>query len=92
MSVRTPAPESTLRLHFGLGSSAPRHPFTVSVAPGPRHWEIFEGLVVGHGISGSDSTDAYLAALAMEHGCEWWSTDEGFARFDRLRWRNVIAG
>lgn len=51
-----------------------RHPLAVSIAPGPRHWEIFESLVVGLGIRGSDSTDAYLAALAIEHGCEWWST------------------
>jgi hypothetical protein len=69
-----------------------RHPLAVAVVPGPRHWEIFEDLVVSLGIRGSDSTDAYLAALAIEHGCEWWSTDDGFARFGRLRWRNVAEG
>ena len=51
------------------------------VEPGPRHWFIFRSLVLETGIHGSDTTDAYLAALAMEHGCEWWTTDGGFSRF-----------
>jgi hypothetical protein len=61
------------------------------ISPGPRHWTIFRDLVLGSGIRGSDTTDAYLAALALEHGCEWWTTDQGFARFPGLRWRNLIA-
>jgi hypothetical protein len=32
--------------------------------------------------------DAYLAALAIEHGCEWISADRDFARFPGLRWRH----
>ncbi len=60
------------------------------VAPGPRHWTIFQDLVLGGGIRGPDTTDAYLAALAIEQGCEWWTTDRGFARFPGLRWRNLI--
>jgi hypothetical protein len=61
------------------------------ISPGPRHWTIFRDLVLGSGIHGSDTTDAYLAALALEHGCEWWTTDGGFDRFPGLRWRNLIA-
>jgi predicted nucleic acid-binding protein len=34
--------------------------------------------------------DAYLAALAMEHGCEWITTDRGFARFPGLKWRSPL--
>jgi toxin-antitoxin system PIN domain toxin len=68
-----------------------QHPLAVPVTPGPQHWEIFEDLVKSLSIRGSDSTDAYFAALAMEHGCEWWSTDRGFARFPALRWRNPAA-
>ena len=30
---------------------------------------------------------AYLAALAVEHGATWITTDRGFARFPDLRWR-----
>ena len=61
------------------------------ISPGPRHWTIFRDLVLSTGIRGSDTTDAYLAALALEHGCEWWTTDQDFARFPGLRWRNLIA-
>lgn len=60
------------------------------IAPGPRHWTIFKDLVTSGGIRGADTTDAYLAALALEHGCEWWTTDRGFERFPGLRWRNLI--
>jgi uncharacterized protein len=62
-----------------------------TIAPGSRHWTIFRDLVLGGEIRGSDTTDAYLAALAMEHGCEWWTTDGGFSRFPGLRWRNLLA-
>ena len=31
--------------------------------------------------------DAYLAALALEHGCEVVTTDKDFRRFPGLRWR-----
>lgn len=61
------------------------------VEPGQRHWSIFRDLVLATSIRGSDTTDAYLAALAMEHGCEWWSTDRGFERFPGLRWRYLLA-
>ena len=67
------------------------HPRAVSIAPGPRHWAIFADLVLATGVRGSDTTDAYLAALAMEHGCEWWSADRGFGRFSGLRWNNPLA-
>ena len=66
------------------------HPRAVLVAPGPRHWSIFEDLVLATGIKGSETTDAFLAALAIEHGCEWWSSDTGFSRFPGLRWRNPL--
>lgn len=68
-----------------------RAPPTGTVAPGERHWTIFRDLVLGLGIRGSDTTDAYLAALAIESRCEWWTTDRGFARFPGLRWRNLAA-
>ena len=33
---------------------------------------------------------AYLAALAIEHGCELISADRDFARFPGLRWRHPL--
>ena len=35
-------------------------------------------------------TDAHLAALAVEHGCELISTDSDFSRFHGIRWRNPL--
>lgn len=34
--------------------------------------------------------DAYLAALAIESGSEWVTTDRYFARFRGLRWRHPL--
>ena len=43
------------------------------------------------GIEGPLVSDAYLAALAIEHGCELISTDSDFARFTDLRWRHPLS-
>ncbi len=59
----------------------------VIVAPGPRHWPIFTRLCHDAGAKGNLVPDAYLAALAIESGSEWVTTDRGFARFPGLRWR-----
>ena len=80
------SPESV----FEFAEALRTHERAVLVAPGSRHWRIFRDLVAVAGIRGSDTTDAYLAALALEHGCEWWTADGGFARFPGLRWRNVL--
>jgi toxin-antitoxin system PIN domain toxin len=62
-------------------------PNAVPLAPGPRHWGIFERLCRDGGVRGNLAPDAYLAALAIEHGAELITTDRDFARFDGLRWR-----
>lgn len=59
----------------------------IEVGPGPRHWAIFRDLVGALGLRGGDITDAWFAALAIEHGCEWWTGDSGFQRFPGLRLR-----
>jgi len=35
--------------------------------------------------------DAYLAALALESGSDWITTDRDYARFPDLRWRHPLA-
>jgi predicted nucleic acid-binding protein len=35
--------------------------------------------------------DAYHAALAIEHGCEFVTADGDFARFAGLRYRHPLA-
>ncbi len=58
--------------------------------PGERHAELFFRLVRALGSAGNLTTDAHLAALAIEHGAELLSTDADFARFPELRWRNPL--
>ncbi len=57
------------------------------VRPGARHWEIFTRLCRESGVRGGDVSDAYLAALAIENGCEWVTTDRAFKRFRGLKYR-----
>lgn len=62
----------------------------VMVAPGTRHWAIFRDLCLRARARGNDVPDAFLAALAIEHRCEWVTADRGFARFPGLRWRHPL--
>ena len=63
---------------------------SVAIEPGPRHWEIFERLCRDGNARGNLVADAYLAALAIESGCEWITTDRDYARFPGLRWRHPL--
>jgi uncharacterized protein len=62
-------------------------PDYVSISPGPRHWGIFAELCRGAGVRGNLVPDAYFAALAIESGSEWITTDRDYSRFPGLRWR-----
>jgi uncharacterized protein len=63
-------------------------PNCVLVSPGPMHWDIFVRLCREAGTRGNLVADAYLAALAIESGAEWITTDRDFSRFPGLRWRH----
>lgn len=65
-------------------------PHCVKIAPGPRHWGIFERLCRQAKTKGSLVPDAYHAALAIESGCEWITTDRDYARFPDLRCRHPV--
>jgi len=54
--------------------------------PGRANWEIFSRLCEVPGIRGKLVADAWHAALAIEYGCQWISTDRDFARFPGLDW------
>jgi uncharacterized protein len=56
------------------------------VNPGERHAEILGRLLRSTGASGNLTTDAHLAALAIEHGATILSFDRDFARFEGVRW------
>lgn len=64
------------------------HRNAVPVAPGARHWGIFCDLCEKTGARGNKVPDAFLAALAIESGSEWITTDRDYARFPGLRWRH----
>ena len=65
-------------------------PNAVPIQPGDRHWGIFTDLLDQTAASGNAIPDAYLAALAIESGSEWITTDRGFARYPHLRWRHPL--
>ena len=65
-------------------------PGCVMVEPGPRHWIIFQDLCRDVDARGNLVPDAFLAALAIESGCEWITTDRDFARFPGLRWSHPL--
>lgn len=62
----------------------------VGVAPGERHWDIFVGLCRSADARGNLVPDAWFAALAIESGSEWITTDRDYARFPGLRWRHPL--
>ena len=66
-------------------------PNCVTVAPAERHWEIFGNLCRQAGVKGNLVPDAYFAALAIESGSEWITTDRDYARFPGLRWAEPSA-
>jgi predicted nucleic acid-binding protein len=54
------------------------------VHPGERHWPILRNLLIATGTSGNLTSDAHLAALAIEQGYSICSSDKDFRRFAGL--------
>jgi toxin-antitoxin system PIN domain toxin len=81
----TPMPSSLAFCRQLLG-----RPNVSMIQPGERHWQIMAGLIESAGVSGAMVSDAYLAALAIEHGCELVTSYKDFARFPNLRWRHPL--
>jgi toxin-antitoxin system PIN domain toxin len=67
-------------------------PAAVPLRPGARHWGIFAGLVRDSGARANLVPDAFLAALALEHGATWVTNDAGYRRFPGLTVRSPLAG
>ena len=61
------------------------------VRPTDRHWTVFQQMLSDGQAVANLVTDAHLAALAIEHGCELASTDSDFARFSKLKWINPLS-
>ena len=78
---------SRLEDTFAFNRTLLSQPNATLVNPGERHWGIFEALCRQAAAAGNLVQDAWFAALAIEAGCEWISTDRDYARFEGLAWR-----
>lgn len=63
-------------------------PTSLTIEPSYQHWSIFKELLTPLGTAANLTSDAHLAALAIEHGARLYSTDNDFSRFPALRWIN----
>lgn len=75
---------------LGLVETWLEQPAVTLVAPTPHHFRVLRDLILPSGTAGNLTSDAHLAALAIEHGAELCSCDNDFARFPGLRWRNPL--
>jgi toxin-antitoxin system PIN domain toxin len=66
-------------------------PVAAIVHPTERHAGRLRDLLGPLGTAANLTSDAHLAALAIEHGAELCSCDTDFARFAGLRWHNPLA-
>ena len=80
-------PPSTLDESFGFCRAVLGSERCVPIHPGPSHWKIFADLCERTRAKGNLVSDAWFAALAIEAGCEWITTDRDYSRFPGLRWR-----
>ncbi len=58
--------------------------------PGDRHWELLQQLAAQVRLQGAQTTDAAIAAIALEYGGVIHTNDRDFARFPGIRWINPL--
>jgi toxin-antitoxin system PIN domain toxin len=85
--LRNPMPPAHAIRHVRSWISAPSAQI---LTPAEAHGEILFRLLEELGVAGNLTTDAHLAALAMEYQAELASTDADFSRFRGLRWFNPL--
>jgi len=79
------APAACAQVEAWLGQ-----PQVFLLHPGDRHATVLFDLLRKLGTAGNLTSDAHLAALAIEHQAEVHTTDADFARFPGLRWQNPL--
>ena len=75
---------------FDLVEDWLHQPSVMAIEPMGQHLRILRDLLVPLGTGGNLTSDAHLAALAIEYGAELCTTDGDFAHFPGLRWRNPL--
>jgi toxin-antitoxin system PIN domain toxin len=83
-------PPSPIRSALDFARQVRGQPNCQAIVPGPRHWQIFSDLCQSTPATGNLVPDAWLAALAIESGCEWITTDRDYALFAGLHWRHPL--
>ena len=92
MHPRVFNPPSTMEQALAFVADVRDQPNCVTIRAGNRHWDIFERLCRSAGVKGNLVPDAYLAALAIESGSTWVTTDRDYSRFAGLTWRHPLDG
>ncbi len=82
---------SPLEESLAFVSALVERPTARIVGPGPDHPEIFYRICRQSGATGKLVADAQHAAVAVEHGCTFVTTNSDFSRFPDLRWRHPLA-
>lgn len=90
LSTHPRALEKPLEVSAALGvvNSWLERPNVLTPVPGDRHAALFGAMVTGGRATGNHSSDAHLAALAVEWGLTLVSADRDFARYPDLRWHD----
>lgn len=83
-------PPTPVDAAMAFANALRNQPNAVVISPSARHWDTFERLCTAVGAKGGLVADAYLAALAIDAGCEWITSDRDFSRFPGLRWRHPL--
>jgi toxin-antitoxin system PIN domain toxin len=84
-------PASTLDQALSFADQLLRRPTARLIGPGPRHWILLTELCRQAGATSKLVADAAHAAVALEHGCTFVTTDADFGRFPGLRWQHPLA-
>ena len=58
--------------------------------PREAHWTVLRNLLLSSGTLGNLTSDAHIAALALEHGATIYSADYDFRRFQGVRHQNPL--
>jgi toxin-antitoxin system PIN domain toxin len=77
---RVSDPPTPVNAALDFAETLRSQPNCLSISPGERHCREFEA-------RGNLIRDAHFAALAIESGSEWITTDRDFSRFEGLKWR-----
>ncbi len=81
---------NTLSEALAFVNAVREHSHCRVIRAGERHWSIFERLCEASNAKANLVTDAWFAALAIESGCIWITTDRDYARFPGLKWRHPL--